>query len=30
LREDFGIAGVPIRLMLRRDANPFEGRKRKT
>ena len=30
LREDFGLAGVPIRLMLRRDANPFEGRKRRT
>ena len=28
LREDFGLAGVPIRLMLRRDANPYEGRKR--
>ena len=30
LREDFGLAGVPIRLMLRRDSNPFEGRKRRT
>jgi GTP-binding protein len=30
LRDDFGLAGVPIRLMLRRDANPYEGRKRKT
>jgi GTP-binding protein len=30
LREDFGLAGVPIRLMLRRDENPYEGRKRKT
>jgi GTP-binding protein len=30
LREDFGLAGVPIRLMLRRDANPYEGKKRKT
>lgn len=30
LREDFDLAGVPIRLMLRRDANPYEGRKRKT
>ena len=30
LREDFGLAGVPIRLMLRRDENPFEGRKKKT
>jgi GTP-binding protein len=29
LREDFGLAGVPIRLMLRRDENPYEGRKRK-
>lgn len=28
LREDFELPGVPIRLMLRRDANPFEGRKR--
>ncbi len=28
LREDFGLAGVPIRLMLRRDKNPYEGRKR--
>jgi GTP-binding protein len=28
LREDFGLAGVPIRLMLRRDANPFAGSKR--
>jgi len=30
LRDDFGLAGVPIRLMLRRDENPYEGRKRKT
>lgn len=30
LRVDFGLAGVPIRLMLRRDENPFEGRKRKS
>jgi GTP-binding protein len=30
LREDFGLAGVPIRLMLRRDENPYEGRKRKS
>ena len=30
LREDFGLAGVPIRLMLRRDENPFEGRKKKS
>ncbi len=29
LREDFDLAGVPIRLMLRRDANPYEGRKRR-
>jgi GTP-binding protein len=29
LREDFSLAGVPIRLMLRRDENPYEGRKRK-
>ena len=29
LREDFDLAGVPIRLMLRKDENPFEGRKRK-
>jgi GTP-binding protein len=28
LREDFGLAGVPIRLMLRRDENPYEGRRR--
>ena len=27
LREDFDLAGVPIRLMLRRDANPYEGRR---
>ena len=26
LREDFGLAGVPIRLMVRADANPYEGR----
>jgi GTP-binding protein len=30
LREDFGLAGVPIRLMLRKDANPYERRKRKS
>jgi GTP-binding protein len=30
LRDDFGLSGVPIRLMLRRDENPYEGRKRKT
>jgi GTP-binding protein len=29
LREDFDLAGVPIRLMLRRDSNPFERRKRR-
>ena len=29
LREDFDLAGVPIRLMLRRDDNPYEGRKRR-
>ena len=29
IREDFDLAGVPIRLMLRRDANPYEGRRRK-
>jgi GTP-binding protein len=29
LREDFKLAGVPIRLMLRRDENPYEGRKRR-
>lgn len=28
LREDFDLAGVPIRLMLRRDKNPYESRKR--
>jgi GTP-binding protein len=30
IREDFNLGGVPIRLMLRRDENPYEGRKRKT
>jgi GTP-binding protein len=30
LREDFGLAGVPVRLMLRRDVNPYEGRKRES
>jgi len=30
LREDFELAGVPIRLMLRRDTNPYEGRRKKT
>ncbi len=29
LREDFKLPGVPIRLMLRKGENPFEGRKRK-
>ncbi|MCP4383809.1 MAG: ribosome biogenesis GTPase Der [Hyphomicrobiales bacterium] len=29
LREDFKLPGVPIRLMLRKGDNPFEGRKRK-
>jgi GTP-binding protein len=29
LREDFQLPGVPIRLMLRRDDNPFQGRRRK-
>ncbi len=29
LREDFGLAGVPIRLMVRSGANPFEGRKKR-
>jgi GTP-binding protein len=30
LRENFGLAGVPIRLMLRSERNPYEGRKRKS
>jgi GTP-binding protein len=30
LREDFRLAGVPIRLMVRSGANPFEGKKRRT
>ncbi len=30
LREDFGLAGVPIRLMVRAEANPYEGKKRRT
>jgi GTP-binding protein len=30
LRGDFGLAGVPIRLMVRTGANPFEGRRKKT
>ena len=29
LRETFGLAGVPIRLMLRSEENPYQGRKRK-
>ena len=29
LREDFDLPGVPIRLMLRKGENPYEGRKRK-
>ncbi len=29
LRETFGLAGVPIRLMLRSEENPYEGRRRK-
>ena len=28
LREDFGLNGVPIRLMVRGGANPFEGRRK--
>ena len=30
LREDFGLAGVPIRLMVRAETNPYEGKKRRT
>jgi GTPase len=30
LRETFNLAGVPIRLMLRKDANPYEGRGRRS
>jgi GTP-binding protein len=30
LRETFDLPGVPIRLMLRKGENPYEGRKRKT
>jgi GTP-binding protein len=30
LREDFGLAGVPIRLMVRAEKNPYEGRRKKT
>jgi GTP-binding protein len=29
LREEFGLAGVPIRLMVRRDRNPYESRRKK-
>ena len=29
LRDDFELAGVPIRLMLRAEKNPYEGRKQK-
>ena len=29
LREDFGLAGVPIRLMVRAEKNPYEGRRKK-
>ena len=29
LREDFNLPGTPIRLMVRKGENPFEGRKRK-
>ena len=30
LREDFGLAGVPIRLMVRGGPNPFEGKKKRS
>jgi GTPase len=30
LRDDFDLDGVPIRLMVRADKNPYEGRRRKT
>jgi GTP-binding protein len=30
IREDFDLPGTPIRLMLRKGDNPFEGRKRKS
>ena len=30
LRDDFGLDGVPIRLMLRAERNPYEGKKRQT
>jgi GTPase len=29
IREDFGLAGVPIRLMVRAEANPYEGRRKR-
>ncbi|NVJ93294.1 MAG: ribosome biogenesis GTPase Der [Methylocystaceae bacterium] len=29
IREDFGIDGVPIRVMLRKSENPYEGKKKK-
>ena len=29
LRDEFGLAGVPIRLMVRRNRNPYEGRRKK-
>ncbi len=29
IREDFGIEGVPIRVMLRKGDNPYEGKKKK-
>ena len=29
MREEFGLAGVPIRLMVRRDKNPYEGKRKK-
>ena len=28
IRDDFKLPGVPIRLMLRKGENPFEGKKR--
>jgi GTP-binding protein len=30
LREDFGLAGVPIRMMVRAEKNPYEGRKKRS
>jgi GTP-binding protein len=29
LREDFGLAGVPLRILLRKGKNPYEGRRKK-